>query len=143
MLRLLIVVRFMPLQTNNILEFHREPRELRTTAVRTYQAPRSSRLREGSSLLPPFLPSFLPSFLLSLTHSSINYLTLLGPQSRFGDKLLTGRVLCPHRWECGAIRVEGCTSVMRTEHFELELYEGGDKTLRLRSIPRRGQNTSK
>ena len=29
-------------------------------------------------------------------------LTLLGPQSRFGDKLLIIRVLCPHEWECGA-----------------------------------------
>ena len=29
-------------------------------------------------------------------------LTLLGPQSRFGDKLLIIRVLCPHIWECGA-----------------------------------------
>ena len=32
---------------------------------------------------------------------------LLGPQSRFGDKLLTIRVLCPHIWECGAKRVNG------------------------------------
>ena len=29
-------------------------------------------------------------------------LTLLGPQSRFGDKLLKFRVFCPHIWECGA-----------------------------------------
>ena len=28
--------------------------------------------------------------------------SLLGPQSRFGDKLLIIRVLCPHIWECGA-----------------------------------------
>ena len=43
--------------------------------------------------------------------SSFNYilrapsgplLTLLGPQSRFGDKLLIIRVPCPHIWECGA-----------------------------------------
>ena len=27
---------------------------------------------------------------------------LLGPQSRFGGKLLTIRVLCPRIWECGA-----------------------------------------
>ena len=32
-------------------------------------------------------------------------LTLLGPHSRFGDKLLTVRVICPHIWECGAKRV--------------------------------------
>ena len=29
-------------------------------------------------------------------------LTLLGPQSRFGDKLLIIRVNCPQIWECGA-----------------------------------------
>ena len=29
-------------------------------------------------------------------------LTLLGPQSRFGDILLIIRVLCAHIWECGA-----------------------------------------
>ena len=29
-------------------------------------------------------------------------LTLLGPQSRFGGKLLIIRVNCPHIWECGA-----------------------------------------
>ena len=33
-------------------------------------------------------------------------LTLLGPHSRFGDKLLTVRVFCPHIWECGAKRVK-------------------------------------
>ena len=27
---------------------------------------------------------------------------LLGPQSRFGGKLLIIKVLCPHIWECGA-----------------------------------------
>ena len=32
-------------------------------------------------------------------------LTLLGPQSRFGDKLLIIRLLCPHVWECGSKRV--------------------------------------
>ena len=32
-------------------------------------------------------------------------LTLLGPQSRFGDKLLIFRVNCPHIWECGSKRV--------------------------------------
>ena len=31
-----------------------------------------------------------------------NTLTLLGPQSRFGDKLLIIRGNCPHMWECGA-----------------------------------------
>ena len=33
-------------------------------------------------------------------------LTLLGPQSRFGDKVLTSRVFCPHIWECGSKRVK-------------------------------------
>ena len=32
----------------------------------------------------------------------MSVLTLLGPQSRFGDKLLIIRVLCPHIWVCGA-----------------------------------------
>ena len=32
-------------------------------------------------------------------------ITLLGPQSRFGDKLLTIRVCCPHIWKCGSKRV--------------------------------------
>ena len=32
-------------------------------------------------------------------------LTLLGPQSRFGDKLLIFRVCCTHIWECGSKRV--------------------------------------
>ena len=38
-------------------------------------------------------------------------LTLLGPQSRFGDKLLIVRGFCPHIWECGSKRVkfaQGC-----------------------------------
>ena len=34
-------------------------------------------------------------------------LTLLGPQSRFGDKLLMFRVNCPQIWECGSKRVKG------------------------------------
>ena len=32
-------------------------------------------------------------------------LTPLGPQSRFGDKLLIFRVVCPHIWEWGSKRV--------------------------------------
>ena len=32
-------------------------------------------------------------------------LTLLGPRSHFGDKLLIIRVFCPHMWECGSKRV--------------------------------------
>ena len=32
-------------------------------------------------------------------------LCLLGPESRFGDKLLLFRVFCPHIWECGSKRV--------------------------------------
>ena len=36
------------------------------------------------------------------------FLTPLGPHSRFGDKLLTVRVLCPHIWECGAKRAFCC-----------------------------------
>ena len=35
-------------------------------------------------------------------HTVFLLLTLLGPQSRFGDKLRVIRVLCPHIWECGA-----------------------------------------
>ena len=35
------------------------------------------------------------------TNLDTELLTLLGPQSRFGDKLLIIRVLCPHIWECG------------------------------------------
>ena len=34
--------------------------------------------------------------------SEAPHLTLLGPQSRFGGKLVIIRVLCPHIWECGA-----------------------------------------
>ena len=34
------------------------------------------------------------------------YLTLVGPQSRFGGKLLIIRVICPHVWECGAKGVD-------------------------------------
>ena len=30
----------------------------------------------------------------------------LGPQSRFGDKLLIIKVFCPHIWECGSKRVK-------------------------------------
>ena len=33
-------------------------------------------------------------------------LALLGPQSRFGDKLLITRVFCPHIWECGSKKVK-------------------------------------
>ena len=33
-------------------------------------------------------------------------LTLIGPQSRFGDKLLIIYVPCPHAWDCGAKRVK-------------------------------------
>ena len=33
----------------------------------------------------------------------------LGPQSRFGDKLLVIRVNCPRIWECGAKGVKGCS----------------------------------
>ena len=33
-------------------------------------------------------------------------LTLLGPQSRFGDILLIFRVFRPHIWECGSTRVK-------------------------------------
>ena len=35
-------------------------------------------------------------------------LTLLGPQSRFGGKLLIIRVLRPHIWECAAKGVKAC-----------------------------------
>ena len=38
------------------------------------------------------------------SHDGIVLLTLLGPQSRFGDKLLVIRVFCPHIWECGSKR---------------------------------------
>ena len=34
--------------------------------------------------------------------SGYPYLTLLGPQFRFGDKILIIGVFCPHIWECGA-----------------------------------------
>ena len=37
-------------------------------------------------------------------------LTLLGPQPRFGDKVLKVRVLRPHIWECGAKRVNARAS---------------------------------
>ena len=33
-------------------------------------------------------------------------LTPLEPQSRFGDKLLEIRVVCPHIWDCGSKRVK-------------------------------------
>ena len=33
-------------------------------------------------------------------------LTFLGPQSRFGDKLLIIRLVYPHIWECGSKRVK-------------------------------------
>ena len=36
-------------------------------------------------------------------------LTLLGLQSRFGDKILIIRVFCPHLWECGAKGVKQTT----------------------------------
>ena len=38
-------------------------------------------------------------------HTNTRPLTLLGPQYRFGDKLLIFRVFCPHIWECGSKRV--------------------------------------
>ena len=35
----------------------------------------------------------------------------LGPQYRFGDKLLIVWVLCPHIWDCGAKRVKRGASI--------------------------------
>ena len=40
-------------------------------------------------------------------------LTLLGPQSRFGDKLLIIRVFCPHIRECGSERVKDSFVLIR------------------------------
>ena len=39
-------------------------------------------------------------------------LSLLGPQSRFGDKLLISRVICPHIWKCGAKRVNAAEAYL-------------------------------
>ena len=36
--------------------------------------------------------------------------TLLGPQPRFGDKLLGIGVNCPHIWNCGAKRVKSSSA---------------------------------
>ena len=53
-------------------------------------------------------------------------LTLLEPQSRFGGKLLTIKVFCPHIWECGAkgvkVLVESHLVVIREESFGLARY---------------------
>ena len=52
-------------------------------------------------------------------------LTLLGPQSRFGDKLLIIRVNCPHIWECGAKGVKVfLLKVLRTppSHSSVQLW---------------------
>ena len=49
-------------------------------------------------------------------------LTLLGPQSRFGDKLLLFRVICPHLWECGSKRVKDCSPVLGTKYLQLEWF---------------------
>ena len=60
-------------------------------------------------------------------------LSLLAPQPRFGDKLLTVRVLCPHIRDCGAKRGKQ-VSAARTEqhegehHIGLGTAVGGDET---------------
>ena len=41
-------------------------------------------------------------------HKDAGNTLILGPQSRFGDKLLIIRGLCPHIWECGSKRVKTC-----------------------------------
>ena len=48
-------------------------------------------------------------------------LTLLGPQSRFGDRLLIIRVLCPHIWQCGAKGVNKAIHFCKNSlHFRFE-----------------------
>ena len=52
-------------------------------------------------------------------------LTLLGPQSRFGDKLHIFRVNCPHIWECGSKRVN--TAAVKVNHQINEVKETLDE----------------
>ena len=49
-------------------------------------------------------------------------LTLLGPQSRFGDKLLTIRVFCPHLWECAVLKGLTRRTYARTLHHPHPLF---------------------
>ena len=49
-------------------------------------------------------------------------LTPLGPQSRFGDKLLIIRVLCPNIWECGVKWVNAKTAHIHFCATTLEFY---------------------
>ena len=49
-----------------------------------------------------YQPGFLVARFLVVRGAHHALLTLLGPQSRFGDKLLIIRVFCPHIWECGS-----------------------------------------
>ena len=51
-------------------------------------------------------------------YRTIRILTFLGPHSRFGDKLLTFRVLCPQTWECGAKRVNIKSSLAYASGYE-------------------------
>ena len=54
----------------------------------------------SDSLEDTYRPLFRFSFFVFFF--TLLRLTLLGPQSRFWDKTLIIRVLCPHIWECGA-----------------------------------------
>ena len=64
-------------------------------------------------------------------HIHLSILTLLGPQSRFGDKLLIFRVNCPQIWECGSKR--GKTVAMSRKSVSSSRYR--DRT-GYRSSPR-------
>ena len=89
----------------------------------------------GSSLTE----CILVRLVLFLAHKLIDgkseseLLTLSGPQSRFWDKLLIIRVLCPHIWECGAKGVSSKHSMKIDKQCELILNpmrDGNDGTYR-------------
>ena len=79
--------------------------------------------KKGESLIKPFRTSVSFWGLLETNYLEFEWLvpktglTLLGPQSRFGDKpLIVVRELCPHIWECGAKRVKSYL----VNHWELD-----------------------
>ena len=55
----------------------------------------------SAALFPTVLPKSKPR-----VQRFSRFLTLLGPQCRFGDKLLIVKVFCPQIWECGSKRVK-------------------------------------
>ena len=57
-------------------------------------------------------------------------LTLLGPQSRFGDKLFIVRVNCPHIWDCGAKGRRGMPTPVLRQDARLALKQTLKKTYR-------------